>query len=147
MIENNLINLIWGIILTSATLKVWVGQIIIVLSPKLAEKINIIESDMDKNYYLDLQVSAVWDAIVLWTLPSAGILLILNNFYWIYFGLIGGGMYIYFVGRTIASNLELYHNKIKIRKSKKVKVKLLILIFWGVIAIVTIILALVELSL
>jgi hypothetical protein len=143
-----MINYIWGIILISTSLKVWISQIIIAFSPILAEKINIIEpeSNMDKTYFLDLRGSAIWDALSLWLLPIAGILLIFNNDLWIYFGLVGGGMYLYFVGRTITSNLKLHRNEINIGKSKKVKVKLLILTFWGLVAIVTIILALMELS-
>ena len=142
-------NFIWGIILTSVTLKVWIGQIIIAFFPRIAEKINIIEpeSDVDKSFFLDMRGGAIWDTLVLWTLPISGILLILNNSLWTYFGLIGGGMYLYFVGRTIASNLKLHRNGINIGKSKKLKVKLMILTFWGLVAIITIILALMELSL
>jgi hypothetical protein len=142
-------NLIWGIILVSVTLKVWIGQIIISFSPKIAEKINIIEpeSNVDKTFFLDMRGSAVWDAIILWTLPFPGILLIINNSLWTYFGLIGGGMYLYFVGRTIVSNLSLHRNEINIGRSKKLKVKLLILTLWGIVALVTIIMALEKLVL
>ena len=94
-----MMNIIWGIILVSVTLKVWIGQIIIAFSPKIAEKINIIdpESNVDETYFLDLRGVAFWDSITLWILPIAGILLILNNNLWVYFGLIGSGMYLYFV--------------------------------------------------
>ena len=100
-------NLIWGIILVSVTLKCWIGQIIIALSPKVAVKIRITEpeSDVDPTFFADMRGEAIWDAITLWTLPFAGILLILNNTLWTYFGLVGGGMYLYFVGRNIASHL------------------------------------------
>jgi hypothetical protein len=80
-------------------------------------------------------------------LPIAGILLIINNTLWTYFGLIGGGMYLYFVGRTIASNLKLHRNEINIGNSKKLKVKFMILSLWGFVAIVTIIMAFIELAL
>ena len=140
--------LIWGIILISVTLKVWIGQIIISFSPKIAEKVNIIEPEtyMDKTFFLDMRGSAVWDAISLWTLPFAGILLIINNSLWTYFGLVGGGMYIYFVGHTIASHLTMQHHGINIGRAKKLRVKNMILILWGLIAIVTIIMALLELT-
>jgi len=142
-------NLIWGIILVSATLKIWIGQIIISFFPKVAEKINIIEpkSGVDKTYYLDMRGSAIWDSISLWTLPLAGILLILNNNLWTYFGLIGGSMYLYFVGRAIASNLKLHRNEINIGRSNKLKVKYMILSIWGIIALVTIFMAVVDLGL
>lgn len=142
-------NLIWGIILVSVTLKVWIGQIIIAIAPKIAEKINIIEAetDVDKTYFLDMQGAAVWDSISLWTLPVAGILLILNNNLWVYFGLIGGGMYLYFVGRAISSNLTLHRNAVNIGRVKKLKIKLLILTLWAIIAIVTITMAVMDLGL
>ncbi len=140
-------NIIWGIILLSVTLKVWIGQIIIAFSPKIAEKINIIdpESDIDKTYFLDMRGVAFWDSITLWILPITGILLILNNNLWTYFGLIGSGMYLYFVGRTITSNLTLQRNNIKIGRSKKLK--LLLLTLWGLVAFVTMIMAVTELIL
>ena len=105
------VDLIWGIILVSTTLKCWVGQIIIAYSPKAAAKIRIIEpeSDVDLTFFADMQGAAIWDAISLWTLPFAGILLLFNNSLWPYFGLIGGGMYLYFVGRGIASHLTMQH--------------------------------------
>ena len=142
-------NLIWGIILVSITLKCWIGQIIIAFSPKVAAKINIIgdESDLNHTFFANMRGEAIWDAISLWTLPVAGILLILNNTLWTYFGLVGGGMYLYFVGRNIASHLIMQRHGIKIGTTKKLKLKYLILALWGLIAIITIILAVVTLTL
>ena len=142
-------NLIWGIILVSITLKCWIGQIIIAFSPKVAAKINIIEdeSDLNHTFFVDMHGSAIWDAISLWTLPLAGILLILNNNLWTYFGLIGGGMYLYFVGRTITSNITLNRIGLYIGRSKKLMVKYMVLTLWGFVAIITIIMALIELVL
>lgn len=139
-------NFIWGIILTSASLKVWIGQIIIAFFPKLAMKINIIgsETEVDKTYFLDMQGSALWDSITFWTLPLSGFLLILANPLWVYFALIGGGMYLYFVGRNIVSIFKLQSKGIIIGNVKKLKVKLLVLMIWGFITIITIILALIE---
>ena len=47
------VNLIWGVILISVTLKCWIGQTIIAFSPKVAAKIRIIEpeSDVDPNVF------------------------------------------------------------------------------------------------
>ena len=142
-------NLIWGVILISVTLKCWIGQIIIAFSPKVAVKIKIAEpeSDVDPTFFADMRGEAIWDAISLWTLPFAGILLVLNNNLWTYFGLIGGGMYLYFVGRRIASHVSMQRHGIHIGKSKKLKVKYLILTLWGLVALVTIIMALATLTL
>ncbi len=140
-------NLIWGIILISVTLKCWIGQIIIALSPKVATKIRIAEkeSDVDPTFFADMRGEAIWGALSLWTLPIAGILLIINNALWTYFGLVGGGMYLYFVGRGIASRLTMQHRGIHIGRSN-LKVNLF-LTLWGIIAIVTIIMAVTTLTL
>jgi hypothetical protein len=137
------INLVWGVILISITLKCWIGQIIIALSPKVATKIGIIEpeSDVDPTFFVDICFDLIFYVISLWTLPFAGILLIFNNSWWAYFGLIGGGMYLYFVGRTIAAHLTMKRHGIYIGKSKKLKVRYLILTLWGFIAVITMIMA------
>jgi hypothetical protein len=142
------VDLIWGIILVSVTLKCWIGQIIIAFSPKVAAKIRIIEpgSNLDSTFYTEMRGAAIWDATNLWTLPIAGILLIINNSLWTYFGLVGGGMYLYFIGRTITYNLTLCRNEVNIGSSKKLKVKLMIFTLWGFVAIVTIIMAVMDLA-
>jgi hypothetical protein len=140
------VNLIWGIILVSVTLKCWVGQIIIAFSPKVAVKIKIAEakSDVDSTFFADMRSQAIWDAFSLWTLPVTGVLLIMNNNLWIYFGLIGGSMYLYFVGRGITSRLIMKRRGINIGKSN-LKVNL-VLTLWGFMAIVTIIMAVMTLT-
>ena len=142
-------NLIWGIILVSVTLKCWIGQIIIAFSPKVAAKIKIIEpeSDVNQTFFADMRGEAIWDAITLWILPFSGMLLVLNNSLWTYFGLVGGGMYLYFVGRTITSHLIMQRHGIHIGRSKKLKVKYIILTLWGLVAVITIIMAATTLTL
>ena len=141
------IDIIWGIILVSVTLKCWIGQIIIALSPRIAVKIRIAEakSDVDPTFFTDMRGQAIWDSISLWTLPVAGLLLIIDNVLWAYFGLIGGGMYLYFVGRGITSRLTMQRQKINIGRSN-LKVKL-VLTLWGIIAAVTIIISIKSLIL
>lgn len=111
--------------------------------PKVAEKIRIAEpeSDVDPTFFANMRGEAIWDAISLWTLPIAGILLIINNTLWTYFGLVGGGMYLYLTGRGIASRLTMQRRVIHIGKSKNLKLDCLVLILWGIIAMVTIIMA------
>ena len=62
-----------------------------------------------------------------------------------HFGLVGGGMYLYFVGRGIASRLTMQHRGIHIGRSN-LKVNLF-LTLWGIIAVVTIIMAVTTLTL
>jgi hypothetical protein len=143
-------DLFWGVILIIFTLLVcWLGQTITAFSPKLAVKLGLTEpeSDVDPAFYADVRGEAIWDTMILWTLPVAGILLILNNTLWAYFGLVGGGMYLYLAGRGIAVRLAMQRRGIRIGKPGTLKLFYVFLTLWGVIAVVTIIMAVAALPL
>ncbi len=143
-------NLIWGVVLVIFTLVLcWLAQVINALSPTLAAQLglNEPESDVDPTFYVDTRGEAIWDAIAVWTLPVAGILLILNSPLWVYFGLVGGGMYLYFAGRGIVVRLVMQRRGIRIGKPVTLKLYYTCLAVWGTIAVVTIIMAAVALSL
>ena len=137
-------NLIWGTILIVFTgILCWLGQVINASSPTLAARLGLAgpESDVDPVYYVDGRGEAVWDALILWTLPVAGFLLILNSPWWVFFGLIGGGMYLYFAGRLLLVRRAMVKRDIQIGKPGTVKLYNAVLILWGVIAITTIVMA------
>ena len=139
----------WGVILIIFTLLVcWLGQIITTFSPKLAVKMQLVEpeSEVDSTFYTDVRGEAIWDSLILWTLPVAGILLILNNESWTYFGLVGSGSYLYFAGRGIATRLLMQRRGIRIGAPNTLKLFYVILTLWGLIAIVTIIMAISALT-
>ena len=140
--------LFWGVILIIFTLLVcWLGQIISTFSPKLAVKLGLaeLESDVDPAFYADVRGEAIWDTITLWTLPVAGILLIINNALWAYFGLVGGGMYLYFAGRGVVVRLVMHRRGIRIGAPGTLKLFYVFLTLWGLIAVVTIIMAAIAL--
>ncbi len=143
-------NFVWGAILIIFTLIVcWLAQVINAFSPTLAAQLGVTEpeSDVDPTVYADGRGEAVWDAMILWTLPVAGILLILNSTLWAYFGLVGGGMYLYFAGRMIAARRAMQRRGIRIGKPETVKLFKVVLTLWGLIAVVTIIMAVAALPL
>jgi hypothetical protein len=105
------------------------------------------ESGVDPTFYADVRGEAIWDTIILWTLPVVGILLILNNALWAYFGLVGGGSYLYFAGRGIVVRLAMQRRGIRIGKPGTLKLFYVFLTLWGVIAVVTIVMAAAALSL
>ena len=142
-------NIIWGAILTIFSLLGWIGQAISALSPKVAIKLGLSEpeSDVDPTFYVDVRGESVWDTMILWTLPVAGILLMLNNSLWAYFGLVGGGMYLYFAGRGITVRLAMQRRGIRIGMPGTLKVYYVLLSLWGLIAVVTIIMAVAALLL
>ena len=142
-------NLIWGAILILFTgILCWIGQVINAFSPTLAARIGLTEpeSDVDPTYYVDGRGEAIWDALILWTMPAAGLLLILNNPWWVYFGIVGGGMYLYFAGRMFVVRRAMLQRDIRIGKPETVKLFNAVLILWGLIAVATIIMAVAALS-
>ena len=136
-------NLIWGATLTILTLIAWIGQTITAFSPKLGQSLGLTEpkSDVDPAVYADNRGEAIWDATITWTLPIAGILLMLNNPIWVYFGLVGGGMYLYLAGRFIFTRLFMQRHGIHIGQLKTLKLYYAIVILWGIAAVVTIFIA------
>ena len=140
---------IWGVVLILFTLLLsWLAQVINALWPVLAARLGLTESesDVDPTFYLDTRGEAIWDALIVWTLPVAGLLLILNSPVWAYFGLVGGGMYLYFSGRGIVVRLMMQRHGLRIGKPGVVKLVYVFLILYGVIAVITIIMAAVALS-
>ena len=140
----------WGVILIIFTLVVcWLGQTISAFSPKFAVKLGLTEreSEVDSTFYADVRGEAIWDSLILWTLPVAGILLIINNGLWAYFGLVGGGSYLYFAGRGIVTRLVMQRRGIRIGVPGTLKLFYIFLTLWAVIAIVTIIMAISALPL
>ena len=138
-------NFIWGaILIIMFGILCWLGQVINASSPTLAARLGLTEpeSDVDPTYFVDGRGEAIWDALILWTLPVAGVLLILNNPWWVYFGLVGGGMYLYFAGRMLVVRLAMQRHGIRIGKPETVKLYNAVLILWGLLAVATIIMAL-----
>ena len=134
-------DIIWGILLIVFGLIAWGGQVLSALTPGIAEKLGLIESeaDVDPAFYADARGEARWDSITLWILPFAGILIILNSSMWIYFGLVGGSMYLYFAGRAIFTRLELKRKGVRIGKPELLKMYFIFVTLWGLIGLSTII--------
>ena len=141
-------DLIWGLLLIVFGLVGWGGQVLSALTPKYAQKIGLMEpeADVDTVFYADVRGEAKWDSITLWTLPFAGLLIILNSPLWIFPGMIGGSMYLYFAGRAIFTRLELKQRGVRIGKPELLKVYYIFVTLWGLIGLATIIKATSALS-
>ncbi len=136
-------NVIWGIILTILSSIASFGQLITAFWTENAVKWGLTEheDDVDLTFYADVRGEAFWDSALLWTLPVAGVLLILNIPHWAYFGLVGGGMYLYFAGRGIVTRIMMQRRCIRIGKPESLKVAHIFLTLWGLAAIITITMA------
>ena len=134
-------DIIWGLLLIVFGLIAWGGQVLSTLMPKFATKLSLIEpeADVDSAFYADVRGEARWDSITLWTLPFAGMLIILNSQLWIYFGMVGGSMYLYFAGRAIFTRLELKRKGVRIGRSELLKMYFIFAALWGLIGLATII--------
>ena len=134
-------DIVWGILLIIFGLIAWGGQVLSALKPKFATRLGLIEpeTNVDTSFYADVRGEAKWDSITLWTLPFAGILILLNNQLWIYFGMIGGSMYLYFSGRAVFTRLELKRHGVRIGKQELLKVYYIFVTLWGIIGLATII--------
>jgi hypothetical protein len=142
-------NIIWGIILTIISSLGWLGQAITAFWPETAVTLNLTEpkTDVDPTFYADVRGEAYWDTAVLWILPVAGVLLLLNNPAWTYFGLVGGGMTLYFAGRGIVARKVMQRRGIRIGTPEAVKVNIIFLALSGITAVITIIIAIFALPL
>ena len=132
---------IWGILLIAFGLIAWGGQVLSAFTPRLAEQLGLTEPEAEVNtaFYADVLGEARWDSLTLWTLPFAGILIILNSPIWVYFGLVGGSMYLYFAGRAIFTRLVLKRKGVRIGKPELVKIYFIFVTLWGLIGLATII--------
>ena len=146
---NNIWSIIWGIILTVLSSIGYFGQVITAFWPETASRLGLTEPerDVDPTFYADVRGEAFWDTAILWTLPVAGVLLLLNNPLWVYFGLVGGGMYLYFAGRGIVVRKNMQLRGIRIGTPETLKVADIFLTLWGLAAAITIVMAIAALPL
>lgn len=140
-------NIIWGIILTLLSSIAYFGQVLSAFWPETAAKLGLTEAegDVDSTFYADMRGEAFWDTVILWTLPVAGVLLMLNNPMWAYFGLVGGGMYLYFAGRGILARRVMQDHGLQIGSPASLKAAYIFLTLWGLAAIITIVMAIAAL--
>ncbi len=138
-----MIEIFWGGFLTVLTLLAWVGQLIYAISPGLAVRLGLgeAESDVDDVFYIDARGEAIWDSLIIWVLPVAGILMMLQHPHWPYFALVGGGSYVYFAGRNLTTRCMMQRRGIRIGTPNNIKMGDLFIVLWGLAALTTIVLA------
>ena len=140
-------NLALGIAMVVLGLLAWVGQTMAWLAPGPATRLGLIErrDAVEPAFWADLRGEAAWDAQTLWTLPVAGLLLLVDNEAWPHFSLVGGGMYLYFAGRGIFARMSLRRSGQRIGTPGSVTSAIVFLALWGAVALVAIIAGAAEL--
>ena len=123
-----------GIVLLVLGLFAWGGQTWSFLAPSSAQALKLSESmeSVEPVFWADIRGEAAWDALTLWTLPVAGALLLFEQSQWAYFGLVGGGIYVYFAGRGIFTRIEMLRNDFRVGEASSVRLGLVMLAIWGV---------------
>jgi hypothetical protein len=131
---------LWGVAALLLSLLCWGGQAISWFAPATGVRLTLMESEdsVEPSYFADIRGEALWDTLTLWTMPVAAVLLIADNAAWPYFGLVAGGMYVYFAGRGIFTRRALQHHGFRIGAEANVKVGFLFLAIWGVVGVITI---------
>jgi hypothetical protein len=141
-------NVAWGVIVTLLSLLCWAGQAISWVAPSRAVNLSLMEAEdaVEPTFFADVRGEAAWDSLTLWTMVVAGVLLVVDQPAWAYFGLVGGGMYVYFAGRGIFTRLTMQRRHLRVGTAQNVRVVLTFLALWGVMGAITIVGAVNELS-
>lgn len=140
--------IVLGVVLIVLGLLAWGGQGLSWFAPRTAEKLSLTEGEetVEPLYWADGQGEALWDFLTLWTLVVAGVLLLLDHEAWPHFGLVAGGIYVYFAGRGILTRLQMQRSGFRIGDPSNVRLGLIMLAVWGIVGVITIITAATTLS-
>ena len=141
-------NVVWGIVVLALALLAWGGQTVSLLAPRTAVRWQLMEAeeDVDPVFWADIRAEAFWDALTLWSMAAAGVLLIADSAAWPYFGLVGGGTYLYFGGRGMATRMTMTRRGIRVGSKESVRIGITFLAVWTIMALVTIVAAVIALE-
>lgn len=126
----------------------WLGQVLCVVAPEMAQRLSLMEpaAHTDRAVWEGERADAIWDSLGNWVLPLAGMLMILQSPWWPHVALIGGGMNVYTAGQVTTRRLWLPRAGIAAGSAEYVRVARLAALFWGVLALMTLVFALIALA-
>ncbi len=99
----------------------YLGQLISVANFGLAQRLGLQESSAHADAlssHLELW-AARWDLVWLWTLPAAGILMLIDHGWWPYAAMIGGGAFVDAGGREAAKVLGLRGQGVRVGSQRE----------------------------
>ena len=94
---------------------IYAGQVISIVNFPLAQRLGLQEhpDNVDPLHsHLELW-TARWDLLWLWTLPTAGVLMLVDHAWWPYAAMIGGSTYVDTGGREIGKWLGLKQQSVR----------------------------------
>ncbi len=130
-----------GVVLTALWL-VYAGQVLSVIDFRLAQRLGLQERPAHADplsSHLELW-TARFDTLWLWTLPAAGVLMLLDHSWWPYAAMVGGGAFIDAGGRELSKITALREQGVRIgnpAEHRNMKILFTTMIVLGATAIVT----------
>jgi len=114
----------------------WVGQLISALHFEFAQKLGLQEKDegTDPLYRSGERHAARWDALVLWPLIAAGVLLALDHDGWPPMALVAAGIYLDAAGREAAKIASLRKGGVQVGTPGNIRVQKICFIVMAVMA-------------
>jgi hypothetical protein len=137
-------HIVWGAVIALLPLLVLGGQTASLLTPRRRPRPADTSTRHAPGYVVGIRREAPLDAVTLWTMVVAGVLLIFDVSAWAYFGLVGGGMYVYFGGRGLLNNVAVQREGVPVSDRKSQAISYLILASWAVVGLATIVAAMVA---
>jgi len=123
------------------------GQLVSVVDFGLAQRLGLQEKPEGVDPLLGRLEwgTALWDVLVLWTLPVAGILMLLDHSWWPYVALIGGGVYLDTGGREAVKILALHRHGVRVGGPGQLRLFMGTFVFLAATGCLAVIVGLVEL--
>jgi len=121
---------VFGILCLIAGL-LYLGQLISIVNFSLAQRLGLQESP-DRADPISSHVelwAARWDVLWLWTLPAAGILMLIDHWFWPYAAMIGGGAFVDAGGREAAKVLGLKEKGVEVGSRRDFLLAMAVFVF------------------
>lgn len=147
--ENNRMITLIGIVVIILGLMCWIGQGLGIIALPVAVRLGLVEpeDEVDSSMHLfERFAEGIMDVLLAWILPLSALLMILDNSYWPFFALVGGGVYLYFPGVFMITRFVLKRHGKKVGSPALVKSAYIFGILWLVSAVTMIVLAIIELQ-
>lgn len=133
--------IIAGLVLIVLGLLAWLGQLLSAVAPRRAQAYGLTEDEraVEPVFWADVRGEAKWDALILWTLPLAGFLLLGDSSAWPEWGLVGGGVYTYFGGRGLFARREMVSRGMAVGSESDRRNAVVMLTVWALVGLATVV--------
>jgi hypothetical protein len=138
-----------GVVTVATGLFAWLGQTVTFISPATGAKLGILEPEDEIDPTLriiEAEAEGLIDMLLVWVLPAAALLMLLQVPIWPYIALVGAGIYIYFSALIMSCRVYLTRHGRKVGGVASVRATYIFGSIWFATAVAMIVLAVSELS-